>query len=89
MFSFLLKSIPPSILVPSSRVLTQLLNELDGVVALKNVVVVAATNRPDAIDSALLRPGRIDRILYVNLPDAESRREIFSINLRRMPQAVT
>lgn len=69
------------------RVLTQLLTELDGVNVLKDVTIVAATNRPDMIDKALLRPGRIDRIVYVRLPDAESRREIFKIKLKKMPLA--
>ncbi|XP_055856177.1 ribosome biogenesis protein SPATA5 [Episyrphus balteatus] len=69
------------------RVLTQLLTELDGVNILKDVTIVAATNRPDMIDKALLRPGRIDRIVYVRLPDAESRREIFKIKLKKMPLA--
>ncbi|XP_016987875.1 ATPase family protein 2 homolog [Drosophila rhopaloa] len=67
------------------RVLTQLLTELDGVEALQNVTIVAATNRPDMIDKALLRPGRIDRILYVGLPQNEARREILKIKLRPMP----
>ncbi|XP_017047301.1 ATPase family protein 2 homolog [Drosophila ficusphila] len=67
------------------RVLTQLLTELDGVEALHNVTIVAATNRPDMIDKALLRPGRIDRILYVGLPKSEARREILKIKLRAMP----
>ncbi|XP_052851288.1 ribosome biogenesis protein SPATA5 [Drosophila gunungcola] len=69
------------------RVLTQLLTELDGVEALQNVTIVAATNRPDMIDKALLRPGRIDRILYVGLPQSEARREILKIKLRAMPVA--
>ncbi|XP_030383420.1 ATPase family protein 2 homolog [Scaptodrosophila lebanonensis] len=69
------------------RVLTQLLTELDGVEDLKNVTIVAATNRPDMIDKALLRPGRIDRIVYVGMPDAAARREILSIKLQRMPLA--
>ncbi|KAI8583737.1 hypothetical protein K450DRAFT_268321 [Umbelopsis ramanniana AG] len=68
----------------ADRVLSQLLNELDGIEPLVNVTVVAATNRPDIIDSALLRPGRIDRILYVNPPDLASRREIFKLQLRRI-----
>ncbi|KAG2196509.1 hypothetical protein INT47_012803 [Mucor saturninus] len=68
----------------ADRVLSQLLNELDGVEALVNVTVVAATNRPDIIDDALLRPGRIDRILYVGPPNLESRREIFKIQLLKM-----
>ncbi|XP_012283785.1 spermatogenesis-associated protein 5 [Orussus abietinus] len=67
------------------RVLAQLLTELDGVTALGNVTLVAATNRPDRIDKALLRPGRLDRIVYVPLPDSETRLEIFNIKLKRMP----
>ncbi|CAB0035360.1 unnamed protein product [Trichogramma brassicae] len=66
------------------RVLTQLLTELDGVVALRNVTLVAATNRPDRIDKALLRPGRFDRLIYVPLPDAQAREEIFKIKLAKM-----
>ena len=50
-----------------------------------NSTQVAATNRPDLIDSALLRPGRIDRVLYVPPPDAEARKEIFNIHLRKTP----
>jgi len=69
----------------SDRVLTQLLTELDGVETLKDVIMVAATNRPDMIDKALLRPGRIDRILYVPLPDREARKEIFKIHLSKTP----
>ncbi|KAH8377161.1 hypothetical protein KR093_003735 [Drosophila rubida] len=69
------------------RVLTQLLTELDGVETLQNVTIVAATNRPDMIDKALLRPGRIDRVCYVGLPEAEARHEILTIKLRKMPLA--
>ncbi|XP_011162129.1 ATPase family protein 2 homolog [Solenopsis invicta] len=69
------------------RVLAQLLTELDGVTTLGSVTLVAATNRPDKIDKALLRPGRLDRIIYVGLPDEETRREIFNIKLRNMPIA--
>uniref|UniRef100_T1GNG7 AAA+ ATPase domain-containing protein n=1 Tax=Megaselia scalaris TaxID=36166 RepID=T1GNG7_MEGSC len=69
------------------RVLTQLLTELDGVDTLKDVTIVAATNRPDMMDKALMRPGRIDRIVYVSLPDESTRREIFRIKLKRMPVA--
>ncbi|KAG1455983.1 hypothetical protein G6F46_007923 [Rhizopus delemar] len=68
----------------ADRVLSQLLNELDGIEPLVNVTVVAATNRPDIIDNALLRPGRIDRILYVGPPDYASRKEIFKIQLKKM-----
>ncbi|KAG8037306.1 hypothetical protein G9C98_005516 [Cotesia typhae] len=67
------------------RVLAQLLTELDGVTALGNVTLVAATNRPDRIDKALLRPGRLDRLVYVPLPDADTRGEIFKIKFLKMP----
>ncbi|EFA02694.2 Transitional endoplasmic reticulum ATPase TER94-like Protein [Tribolium castaneum] len=67
------------------RVLAQLLTELDGVSPLGDVTVLAATNRPDRIDKALLRPGRLDRIVYVPLPDDDTRREIFKLKLGKMP----
>ena len=60
----------------SDHVLTQLLTESDSVETLKDVIMVAVTNHPDLIDKALLRPGRIDRIIYVPLPDTETREEI-------------
>ncbi|KAI9209218.1 P-loop containing nucleoside triphosphate hydrolase protein [Polychytrium aggregatum] len=69
------------------RVLSQLLGEMDGIEPLVNVTVVAATNRPDILDSALLRPGRFDRILYVAPPDLATRRDIFRIQLQKMPCA--
>ncbi|XP_060035092.1 ATPase family gene 2 protein homolog A [Erinaceus europaeus] len=69
----------------ADRVLAQLLTEMDGIEQLRDVTIVAATNRPDRIDKALLRPGRIDRLLYVPLPDAATRREILSLQLRAMP----
>lgn len=65
------------------RVLAQLLTELDGVEPLDNVTVVAATNRIDRIDPALLRPGRLDRIIYVPLPDEKTRKEILNIQLKK------
>ncbi|KAL7751010.1 AAA+-type ATPase [Sorochytrium milnesiophthora] len=68
----------------ADRVLSQLLTELDGIEALVNVTVVGATNRPDVIDPALMRPGRIDRILYVAPPDLASRRSILQIQVKRM-----
>ena len=68
-----------------TRVVSQLLQELDGVTQLKQVVVVAATNRPDLIDKALLRPGRIDRSLLVGLPDREAVCRIIEIQLGRVP----
>jgi SpoVK/Ycf46/Vps4 family AAA+-type ATPase len=69
------------------RVLSQLLQEVDGLEPLKQVVVVAATNRPDMLDPALLRPGRLDRLLYVGPPDAEARRAILDIHTRGTPLA--
>ncbi|XP_017776347.1 PREDICTED: spermatogenesis-associated protein 5 [Nicrophorus vespilloides] len=67
------------------RVLAQLLTELDGVTPLGDVTILAATNRPDRIDKALLRPGRLDRIVYVPLPDEATRKDIFRIKLAKMP----
>ena len=69
------------------RVLSQLLTELDGIEPLKQVTILAATNRPDLIDAALLRPGRIDRILYVSPPDERSCGEILAIEFRRIGAA--
>uniref|UniRef100_A0A8C5LPG3 AFG2 AAA ATPase homolog A n=1 Tax=Leptobrachium leishanense TaxID=445787 RepID=A0A8C5LPG3_9ANUR len=69
----------------ADRVLAQLLTEMDGIEQLKDVVILAATNRPDLIDKALMRPGRIDRIIFVPLPDAATRREIFTLRFRSMP----
>ncbi|XP_045887224.1 ATPase family protein 2 homolog [Micropterus dolomieu] len=69
------------------RVLAQLLTEMDGIEQLRDVTVLAATNRPDMIDKALMRPGRLDRIVYVPLPDAPTRLEIFSLQFRNMPVA--
>jgi len=69
------------------RVVSQLLTELDGLEELKDVVVIAATNRPDMIDPALLRPGRIERHIYIPPPDKKSRKEIFKVHLRGKPLA--
>lgn len=68
----------------SDRALCQLLNEMDGVESRSQVIVVAATNRLDIIDSALLRPGRFDRLVHVPLPDEHTRADIFRINVQRM-----
>ena len=57
----------------TERVISQLLTELDGLEELRGVVVIAASNRPDIVDPALIRPGRFDRLLYVPLPDYDSR----------------
>lgn len=67
------------------RVLSQMLTEMDGINVLRDVSIVAATNRPDLIDSALMRPGRLDRVIFVDLPDAETRKEIFRIKLSKTP----
>jgi AAA family ATPase len=64
-----------------------MLNELDGISPLKSVIFLAATNRPDIIDKALMRPGRIDRILYVGPPDRDARIKILNINLKKIPHA--
>src|SRR3989441_2901029 len=71
----------------TERVISQFLTELDGLEELRNVVIIAATNRPDIIDSALLRPGRFDRLLYVPPPDLEARKQIFKIHTRKTPLA--
>ena len=67
------------------RVVSQLLTELDGLEPLTDVVVVAATNRPDSIDEALLRPGRIEKAVETPLPDEAARREILAIHARDTP----
>jgi transitional endoplasmic reticulum ATPase len=69
----------------TERVVSQILTELDGLDSLKDVVVIAATNRPDMIDPALMRPGRIDRILYISNPDKEAREAILAIHTTGMP----
>jgi transitional endoplasmic reticulum ATPase len=65
----------------TESVVSQILTELDGMEELKNVTVLAATNRPDMLDDALLRPGRLERHIYVPAPDEESRRKIFDVYL--------
>ena len=69
----------------TERVISQFLTEMDGLEELRNVVIIAATNRPDIIDSALLRPGRFDRLLFVPPPDLEARKQIFKIHTRKTP----
>lgn len=66
------------------RVLAQMLTELDGIETLEGVIIVASTNRPDLIDKALLRPGRLDSIIYVPLPDLETRKEILRISFKKI-----
>jgi len=69
----------------TESVLNQLLAEMDGLVKLEGVVVIGATNRPDMLDSALLRPGRFDRIVMTTVPNKEGRFEIFKIHTKEMP----
>ncbi|HNW37728.1 MAG TPA: CDC48 family AAA ATPase, partial [Methanosarcina vacuolata] len=71
----------------SERVVSQILTELDGVEELKDVIIVAATNRPDMVDPALLRPGRFDRLIYIKPPDNTSREKIFEIHTQGKPLA--
>ncbi|MDI9620116.1 MAG: CDC48 family AAA ATPase [Candidatus Nezhaarchaeota archaeon] len=71
----------------TERVITQLLTEIDGLQSLDNVIMLAATNRPDLMDPALLRPGRFDRLIYVPPPDYEARVDIFKIHTKDMPLA--
>jgi len=69
------------------RVLAQILTEMDGMGAKKNVFIIGATNRPDIIDPAILRPGRLDQLIYIPLPDEASRSSILKSNLRKTPVA--
>jgi transitional endoplasmic reticulum ATPase len=71
----------------TERVISQLLTEMDGLEELRGVVVIAATNRPDIIDPALLRPGRFDKLLYVPPPEIKARKEILKIHLKNKPLA--
>jgi transitional endoplasmic reticulum ATPase len=71
----------------TGRVISQLLTDMDGLEALHDVVVIAATNRPDILDPAMLRPGRFDRLIYVPSPDEDARLEIFRIYTQGMPLA--
>ena len=69
----------------TERVISQMLTEMDGLEGLNNVVVIAATNRPDIMDPALLRPGRFDKSIYIGPPDKESRKSIFGIHTGKRP----
>ena len=69
----------------TENVLNQLLAEMDGIEDLTNVIVIGATNRPDILDPALMRPGRFDRIVYVPVPEQEGRLEILKIHTEKMP----
>ncbi len=69
----------------SDRVVNQLLTEMDGMNSKKNVFIIGATNRPDQIDPAILRPGRLDQLIYVPLPDEDARLSILKAQLRKTP----
>ncbi len=71
----------------AERVISQLLTEMDGLIRAKDVRILAATNRPDLIDPALLRPGRFDRLLFVDLPDEEARLQILEVHAKDRPIA--
>ena len=69
----------------TERVISQMLSEIDGLEEMHSITVIAATNRPDIIDPALLRPGRIDRLIYIMPPDRDSRLEIFKVHTAKTP----
>lgn len=69
----------------SDRVINQLLTEMDGIGAKKNVFIIGATNRPDILDPAITRPGRLDQLMYIPMPDYDSRLSILKANLRKTP----
>lgn len=69
----------------TERIVSQLLTEMDGLEDLKGVVVIGATNRPDIVDEALVRPGRFDRLLEISLPDTDARKEILKIHTLKKP----
>jgi transitional endoplasmic reticulum ATPase len=69
------------------KAISEILIQMDGIGELKNVVIVATTNRPEAVDPALLRPGRFDKVIYIPLPDEETRMQIFQEHLKNTPLA--
>ncbi len=71
----------------TDRVISQLLTEMDGIISLEDIVVLAATNRPDIVDSSILRPGRFDRLIYVPEPNEEGRHAILKIHTKEIPLA--
>jgi transitional endoplasmic reticulum ATPase len=71
----------------TERVISQMLAEMDGLESLHNVIVIAATNRPDMLDPALLRPGRFDRLVKIQAPDLEARKQILRVHMKGKPLA--
>ena len=78
-----IEALAPSRETYTGGILTELLQELDGVKELKNVMLVGATNKPSALDSAILRPGRFDKIIYIPPPDMPARTKLFTVNLEK------
>lgn len=71
----------------SDRVINQILSEIDGIGSGKTLFIIGATNRPDILDPGIMRPGRLDQLIYIPLPDKDSRISIFKANLRKSPVA--
>lgn len=71
----------------SDRVINQILSEIDGIGSGKTLFIIGATNRPDILDPGIMRPGRLDQLIYIPLPDYDSRVSIFKANLRKSPVA--
>jgi len=71
----------------SDRVINQMLSEIDGIGSGKTLFIIGATNRPDILDPGIMRPGRLDQLIYIPLPDRDSRISIFNANLRKSPVA--
>ncbi|WP_411023517.1 AAA family ATPase, partial [Salmonella sp. s51228] len=71
----------------ADRVINQILTEMDGMNQKKNVFIIGATNRPDIVDPAILRPGRLDQLMYIPLPDEQSRVSVLNAALRKTPKA--
>ena len=71
----------------TERMVNQLLTEMDGLIDMHDVVIIAATNRPDILDPAVLRPGRFDRLILAPVPDNEARENIFKVHTKNMPLA--
>jgi transitional endoplasmic reticulum ATPase len=84
-FDSISKSRGSSLNDSTEKVVNQLLTELDGIEELEGVVIIAATNRPDLIDSALIRPGRIDTFVELSIPNKETREKILEVHTKNMP----
>ena len=69
----------------SDRVINQILSEIDGIGGGKTLFIIGATNRPDILDPGIMRPGRLDQLIYIPLPDHPSREAIFKASLRKSP----